>query len=92
MSMNLYGLAITEAKLGHLDNALNLFNQANARSPHDPDILGDMGITYFMAMRPAEAIDPLREAVEGGVRIPRPISISPRLTMLWEKRRRLSIR
>jgi len=63
---DLYGLAITEAKLGHLDNALNLFNQANARSPHDPDILGDMGITYFMAMRPAEAIDPLREAVERG--------------------------
>lgn len=63
---DLYGLAITEAKLGHLDTALKLFTQANALSPHDPDILGDMGITYFIAKQPAQALNPLVEAVKRG--------------------------
>ncbi|MCX7982791.1 MAG: M48 family metalloprotease [Syntrophales bacterium] len=63
---DLYGLAITEAKMGRLDHALGLFEKALSLSPNDPDILGDLGITYFLAGRTKEAMKPLSEAVARG--------------------------
>jgi len=60
---DLYGLAVAEAKLGHLELALNLFQKALSLSPQDPDILGDMGITYFLSGKTKEALKPLTQAI-----------------------------
>ncbi|HOJ51827.1 MAG TPA: M48 family metalloprotease [Syntrophales bacterium] len=63
---DLYGLAVTEAKLGRFDRALSLFEKARALAPQDPDILGDQGITYFLAGKTKEALKPLSEAISRG--------------------------
>lgn len=59
---DLYGLAITEAKMGRTSSALIYFHRALAFAPRDPDILGDLGITYFIAGRTDEALKYLIEA------------------------------
>ena len=59
---DLYGLAITEAKLGHISVALNLFHRALSFAPQDPDVLGDLGITCCIAGKTDEALKYLSEA------------------------------
>lgn len=63
---DLYGLAVVEARMGRLDQALLLFEKALSISPHDPDILGDAGVTYFLLGKFREALKPLTEAVARG--------------------------
>jgi predicted Zn-dependent protease len=60
---DLYGLAVTEAKLGRTDVALKHFHRALTLAPRDKDILGDTGITYIVAGRPDEALPFLQESV-----------------------------
>ena len=60
---DLYGLAVTQEKLGLISESLKNFHQALKLSPDDEDILRDLGITYFKIGRAAEAINFLKKAL-----------------------------
>jgi predicted Zn-dependent protease len=60
----LYGLAITEDKLGMVTESLDHFRKAVRLAPDDPDILRDLGITLFKLGQFAEARKNLRRATE----------------------------
>jgi len=60
----LYGLAITEDKLGMVTESLEHFRKAVRLAPDDPDILRDLGITLFKLGQFAEARRNLRRATE----------------------------
>ncbi len=53
---DLYGLAVTQERLGLLNEALNNFQKALSQSPDDQDILRDMSISLLNAGRHHEAI------------------------------------
>ena len=58
----LYGLAVTQAKLGQSAASFANFSKALSLSPDDVDILRDMGQSYFDAGGTADAITLLRRA------------------------------
>jgi len=60
----LYGLAITEDKLGMVTESLEHFRKAARLSPEDQDILRDLGITLFKLGQFDEARKNLRRATE----------------------------
>jgi len=60
----LYGLAMTEDRLGMTEEALEHFKRALRNSPEDPEILRDLGITSFKIGRLEEAEKHLRQAVK----------------------------
>ncbi|MBU1965775.1 MAG: M48 family metalloprotease [Proteobacteria bacterium] len=60
----LYGLAVTEEKLGMVTESLEHFRKAVRLAPDDPEILRDMGITLFKLGRFDEARKNLRRATE----------------------------
>ncbi len=60
----LYGLAITEDKLGMVKESLEHFRKAVSLAPDDPDILRDLGITLFKLGQFADARKNLRRATE----------------------------
>ncbi len=43
----LYGLAVTQEKLGIVQESLDTFRKALSLAPDDPDILRDLGIAFF---------------------------------------------
>jgi predicted Zn-dependent protease len=59
----LYGLAVTQERLGRTNESLATFRAALVISPDDGDILRDLGITYFKFGRTSEAIHFLQKAV-----------------------------
>jgi len=61
---DLYGLALTEERLGRTKDALEHFHKALALAPGDPDILSDTGITYFKVGQTDEAMKYLEEAIK----------------------------
>jgi predicted Zn-dependent protease len=60
----LYGLAITEDKLGMVTESLEHFRKAIRLAPDDQDILRDLGITLFKLGQFDEALKNLRRATE----------------------------
>jgi predicted Zn-dependent protease len=58
----LYGLAVTQEKLGRTTDSLATFHKALALSPADEDILRDMGILYYKIGSPSEAVQLLLRA------------------------------
>ncbi|MDP2838929.1 MAG: tetratricopeptide repeat protein, partial [Syntrophales bacterium] len=60
----LYGLAITEDKLGMVKESLEHFRKAVRLAPDDTDILRDLGITLFKLGQFDEARKNLRRATE----------------------------
>ena len=62
----LYGLAVTQEKLGLTAQALGTFHRALTLAPNDGQILKDMGIAYFRSGRSVEAIPFLKKVVEKG--------------------------
>jgi len=63
---SLYGLAVTQGKLGLAAQSLENFQKALTRAPADQDILRDLGIAHLTSGRPKDAIASLRKAVELG--------------------------
>lgn len=61
---SLYGMAVTQQKLGFINQSLDSFHKALILAPDDDDILRDLGIAYFNNGRPSEAANYLRKAVE----------------------------
>lgn len=59
----LYGLAITQERLGMIPEALENFHKALRLAPDDGDVLRDLGITYFKFGQLQKAVAPLRRAV-----------------------------
>jgi len=59
----LYGLAVTQERLGRTNESLATFRAALVISPDDGEILRDLGITYFKFGRTSEAIHFLQKAV-----------------------------
>ena len=60
----LYGLAITQERLGLTAQSLENFHKALKLAPGDGDILQDLGIAYFNSGQPVEAIGYLRKALK----------------------------
>src|SRR3990170_2425110 len=60
----LYGLAVTQEKLGMIKQALENFHRALKLAPDDSEILKGLGIAYFKKGHPVEAIVYLGKAVE----------------------------
>jgi predicted Zn-dependent protease len=58
----LLGLAVTQAKLGQMPDALTNFNRALELSPKDPDVLRGLGKSLIDAGRSAEAVGFLEKA------------------------------
>ncbi|MCK9274034.1 MAG: M48 family metalloprotease [Syntrophales bacterium] len=58
----LYGLAVSEAKLGKVAESKNHFRKALEIAPHDYEILRDFGISYFEAGDIKNAVDFLRKS------------------------------
>jgi predicted Zn-dependent protease len=58
----LYGLAMTEEKLGMTQESLEHFRKAKSFAPEDPDILRDLGIALFKLGQVDEAARNLRRA------------------------------
>ncbi len=58
----LYGLAVTQAKLGQTAESFANFTKALNLSPDDVDILRDLGINHFNAGRTSDALIFLRRA------------------------------
>ena len=59
---DLYGLAVTEDRLGKLDDAYTHYQKALASAPGDADILRDTGITAFKLERKDDALKYLERA------------------------------
>jgi predicted Zn-dependent protease len=60
----LYGLAVTQGKLGKTSESYTAFTDALELSPDDPDILRDLGNAYLSAGKTSDAISVLRRAYE----------------------------
>ncbi|MGZ3634536.1 MAG: M48 family metalloprotease [Syntrophales bacterium] len=60
---SLYGMAVTQDKLGRTDESLISFRKALSLSPDDQDINRDLGIIYFKLGRSADAIVFLTKAL-----------------------------
>lgn len=60
---DLYGLAVTQERLGLLSEALGNFHKALAQSPDDQDVIRDMAISLFNAGRHLEAIPLLNRSL-----------------------------
>jgi tetratricopeptide (TPR) repeat protein len=60
---SLYGMAVTEEKLGRTDESVIYFRKALSLSPDDQDINRDLGILYFKLGRAAEALVFLSKAL-----------------------------
>jgi tetratricopeptide (TPR) repeat protein len=60
----LYGLAVTEDKLGMVAESLEHFRKAVRLAPDDPEILRDLGITLFKLGHFDEALKNLSRATE----------------------------
>jgi predicted Zn-dependent protease len=60
---SLYGIAVTQEKLGRTDESLINFRKAISLSPDDQDIARDVGILYFKLGRSTDAIVFLRKAL-----------------------------
>jgi len=58
----LYGLAVTQGRLGLTAKSLKSFNRALKLSPDDEDILRDLGISYFKIGKTSDAINVLKKA------------------------------
>ena len=58
----LYGLAITQDKLGMVQESLANFRKALSIAPNDADILRDLGILLFKIGQPQNAAVPLQRA------------------------------
>jgi predicted Zn-dependent protease len=58
----LFGLAMTQAKLGQMADALTNFNRALQLSPKDPDVLRGLGKSLVDTGRAAEAVVVLEKA------------------------------
>lgn len=58
----LYGLAVTQGRLGLTDESFTNFNKALALSPDDEDVLRDLGISYFKIGQTSNAIAALTKA------------------------------
>jgi len=58
----LYGLAVTQAKLGQTAESFTNFNRALNLAPDDVDILRDFGVQYFNTGNTANALTLLRRA------------------------------
>ena len=53
---DLYGLALTQEKLGSIAESQEIFQQALKRSPDDANILRDLGVSYFKSGKTDSAI------------------------------------
>jgi beta-barrel assembly-enhancing protease len=60
----LYGLAVTQEKLGLIAQSLETFQKALKQAPNDADVLQDLGIACFKGGKLPEAIVYLSKAVE----------------------------
>ncbi len=60
---SLYGMAVTEEKLGRTDESVIYFRKALSLSPDDQDINRDLGVLYFKLGRAAEALVFLSKAL-----------------------------
>jgi predicted Zn-dependent protease len=60
---SLYGMAVTQEKLGRTDESLSNFRKAISLSPDDQDITRDLGILYFKLGRSEDAIVFLSKAL-----------------------------
>lgn len=58
----LYGLAVTQARLGLAAESFKSFDRALKLSPNDQDVLRDLGINYFKTGRASDAIHVLKKA------------------------------
>ena len=58
----LYGLAVTQDRLGMIPESLAAFQKAVRLAPNDPEIIRDQGITFFKLGRLQEAAASLRRA------------------------------
>ena len=58
----LYGLAVSQGRLGKTSESFANFHAALSLSPDDADILRDLGISYFNLGRVADATDTLQRA------------------------------
>ncbi|MBW2560272.1 MAG: M48 family metalloprotease [Deltaproteobacteria bacterium] len=58
----LYGLAVSQGRLGKTSESFANFQDALSLSPDDADILRDLGISYFNLGRVADATDTLQRA------------------------------
>lgn len=61
---SLYGLAVSQDKLGLTASSLESFQKALKLAPDDSDILRELGIVYLKSGHPGEAIKCLSKAVE----------------------------
>jgi predicted Zn-dependent protease len=61
---SLYGLAVTQDKLGLTALSLESFQKASKLAPDDSDILRDLGIVYLKSGHPGEAMQCLRKVVD----------------------------
>jgi Flp pilus assembly protein TadD len=59
-----YGLALAHERLEQTAEAQAAFNQAAQLKPGDPDILRDLGASYFRAGKLTEAMTTLKKALE----------------------------
>ena len=60
----LYGLAVTQERLGMIGESMDTFQQALRIAPEDSDILRDYGAFLFRLGKLADAVSSLRRAVE----------------------------
>jgi len=58
----LYGLAVSQGRLGKASESFENFHKALSQSPDDADILRDLGISYFNLGQTADAIGVLQKA------------------------------
>jgi len=58
----LYGLAVTQGRLGLTGESFTNFNKALSLSPDDEDVLKDLGISYFKIGKTSDAIAVLTKA------------------------------
>ncbi len=61
---DLFGLAVTQERLGLNNEAMQTFIKAQSLSPHDPDIRREFGIACFKAGEINAAITNLQEAIK----------------------------
>jgi len=60
---DLYGLALTQEKLGMTAESIKIFQRALKLSPNDEDIVRDLGIAFFSTGQTSEAVRYLSKAL-----------------------------
>jgi len=55
-----YGLGLAFRKMGRLDKSIEAFQMGHAVAPNDPDLLRELGITYFLSGKVDQAIEYLQ--------------------------------